>query len=112
MDDGDAWRRPLSYILTDDGTPQACDDLLAHATWRITMWANPHVRIGDDTVDGQRISTVFLGCDLAVSGPPVLWETMVFGATEPFVAGRYQSAEAARVGHRSVVAMIRGVPQV
>lgn len=36
--------------------------------------------VGNETIGPARISTVFLGIDYSWGkGPPVLWETMVFG---------------------------------
>ncbi len=64
---------------------------------------------------GVTVSTVFLGIDSAPwsSGPPVLWETMVFmpDAEDALnrTSERYTSAAAARRGHATTVARVAAV---
>lgn len=55
------------------------------------------------------VSTVFLVIDHGFgSGPPVLWETIVFGNDESEMSPtRYTSREAALKGHAAFVATIR-----
>lgn len=66
--------RTLFYAL-DGRTPVACDDV----TW-MSWFATADHRVAEDTIDGVRISTVFLGLDThAGIGAPVLFETMIFG---------------------------------
>jgi hypothetical protein len=64
------------YIL-DGHTPVPCEDMATWGKWMET--ATRHV--GDDTFDNVRISTVFLALDHNFDdiGPPVLFETLVFG---------------------------------
>ena len=71
---------------------------------RAHIW---HTLVGD-----LLVSTVFLGLDFSLGrvGPPVLWETMVFGdvGDDGDVGwGRYQkryrSLQEAREGHRQTV---------
>lgn len=87
------------YLLAEDGkTPVPCDDVI----W----WAQHHspVHVGDDTKDGVRVSTVFLGIDHSFGGPvPVLWETLVF-MPDGEDGERYTSHEAAVAGHARYVA--------
>jgi predicted RNA-binding Zn-ribbon protein involved in translation (DUF1610 family) len=53
---------------------------------------------------GVEVSTVFLGLDHAFGGgPPVLWETMVFGGARDGNQQRYTSEDAARAGHTAMV---------
>lgn len=62
------------YIL-DGRTPVACD----LATW-VDWFSTADRRVADDTIDGVRVSTIFLGLDThAGIGTPVLFETMIFG---------------------------------
>jgi hypothetical protein len=65
------------YIL-DGKTPVPCNDLLAWARWFET--ADRHV--GRDQIGPYLVSTVFLGLDhrFGRNGPPLLFETMTFGA--------------------------------
>lgn len=64
------------YILDINGNPIECEDSKKWAYWIES--ADRH--LGDDTVRGYRISTIFLGLDHNFSGKgsPILWETMVF----------------------------------
>lgn len=65
------------YILDAQGNPKPCRDVVK---WGRSM-ERAHVvgrtYIGKDC----RVSTVFLGLDhnYEEDGPPILWETMVFG---------------------------------
>lgn len=59
---------------------------------------------------GVRVSTVFLGVDLAHirGGPPILFETMVFGVGEEN-QWRYSTRAEALLGHRAVCLEMLGV---
>jgi hypothetical protein len=92
------------YILDDDGRPVPCDDLEAWAYWFET--AERHV--ADDMDEGEgaarvRVSTVFLGLDHSWGhGPPVLWESMIFGGPLDGEQQRYSSREEALLGHHAM----------
>jgi hypothetical protein len=63
-------------------------------------------RVGDDTVDGQRVSTVFLHFDHNWSldnTNPVLFETMIFGGEYDQDMWRYCSWNEAKEGHDKIV---------
>jgi hypothetical protein len=97
----------LHYILDDLGNAQPCEDL---GRWARFMDA-PHARtLGDDTIDDARVSTGFLGLDHnhTLSGPPVLWETMIFGGAHDSWQARYTSKLDAIVGHHAVLAWVQG----
>lgn len=55
---------------------------------------------------GVRVSTVFLGVDQNHwgKGPPILFETMVFGGKGDHEMRRYATLEEARLGHERMVA--------
>jgi hypothetical protein len=62
------------------------------------------------TVDGDVwISTVFLVHDYALwgEGPPILWETMIFGGAQDGRQRRWTSLADARAGHAAAVAAAR-----
>lgn len=64
------------YILNADGQPVPEPDLMKWAFW----FESAQRHVANDVIDGVRVSTVFLGLDHSWNlGPPVLWETMVFG---------------------------------
>jgi hypothetical protein len=55
------------------------------------------------------VSTVFMGTDLGFGmGPPLLFETMVFGGVLDSAIGRYATLEGARAGHAEWVRLLRG----
>lgn len=88
-----------NYILDESGNPQACPDLLEWARWFET--AERH--IGDTTIGDSRISTVFIGIDHSFGyGPPLLFETMVFGGPMNEFQDRYTTRAEALAGHESV----------
>jgi len=64
--------------------------------------------VGRTDVDSYRVSTVFLGIDhnWYPTGPPVLFETMVFGEgalMSDLWTARYCTWEEAEAGHEAVV---------
>ena len=63
-----------------------------------------------DPRDGTKvlISTVFLALDHGWDdGPPVLWETMIFGGSLDGEQWRYRSEAEARVGHEAAVTQVQ-----
>jgi hypothetical protein len=90
------------YILNEQGEPERCEDLHRWARWYEDI---NHRRLAEDFIGNVRVSTVFLALDHAFhGGPPVLWETMIFGGREEGYQERYASREAALRGHAEAVA--------
>ena len=79
------------------------------ATWFEA--ADRHVR---DSFQGDvRVSTVFLGLDHSVYGPPQLFETMVFVGHDSVGCERYATWTQAEAGHaRWVVKVFKPTPIV
>jgi hypothetical protein len=105
--------RPDKYILDAHGEPQAVEALDVWGEWytrsskdRSRMVAQDKDESGATTI---MISTVFLGLDhnYAGVGPPVLWETLVFGGALDGEMDRYTSREAAFRGHQAMCARVR-----
>ena len=75
-DDGDDWRdwhrRPHHYIL--DGQTVKPAGLMTWARWYKTA----DRVIARRVFKGLCVSTVFVGLDMAITGPPMLFETAVF----------------------------------
>lgn len=96
------------YILDDNEQPVEEPDLLKWADWFETA----NRCLAETTIDGVRVSTVFLGIDHNFARDPdpvpVLWETMIFGGRHDGWQDRYSSADAARVGHERGVAIVKG----
>lgn len=67
-------------------------------------------RIGQDVIiiDGEpcNVSTIWMGIDLGMSrgGPPIIFETMVFGGPHDYACMRYATELDAREGHARTVA--------
>jgi len=94
-----------NYKLDDSGEPVLCTDLMEWGRWYET--ANRH--IADETIGDVRVSTVFLGIDHSFgAGPPVLFETMVFGGLLGDEQERYSTRAEAEAGHRRMVERVKG----
>jgi hypothetical protein len=89
------------YIL-DGKRPVRCDDVLAWGRWFETA----DVHVAETTVDGVRVSTVFLGIG-GWRGPPQLFETMIFGGEHDMDQWRYATWEEAVAGHAEAVKLVQ-----
>ena len=91
------------YIL--DGHEPKPADLMEWAHW----FENADRQIDHTTVGDVRVSTVFLGLDhrFGASGPPILFETMVFGGALDQDEKRYCTWDEAALGHLAMVARVR-----
>ena len=93
------------YILVD-GEPVEEPDLIKWAEW----FGQTDVRVlaKSKAPDGSEVSTIFLGLDHSFGcGPPVLWETMIFGGEHDQYQDRYSSREDAMKGHEKALALAR-----
>jgi hypothetical protein len=96
---------PAHYMLDADGTPRRCDDVMTWARWFET--ADRTIAQDRDEAPGAPavcVSTVFLGLDhdWFGPGPPILWETLVFGGPLDGEMKRYRSRDDAIVGHQEM----------
>lgn len=74
--------------------------------WHKAMEYNNRI-VEQTIIDGIRISTVFLGVDHSfLNGPPLLFETMVFGGEHDEYQIRYSTWDEAYEGHHKTCAMI------
>ena len=84
-----------NYIL-DGKTAVKCNDILKWAAW----FEKADRRVAKTEKDDIRISTVFLGMNHSFSkGPPLLFETMIFGGEHDRDLWRYSTWEEAEKGH-------------
>ena len=96
------------YVLDADNRPVEAD-LMTWAQW----WETASNRIVDWTQINSEVmvSTVFLGLDhrFGGKGPPLLFETMIFGAGDEAQndVWRYSSWDDAKTGHAAVVSRLR-----
>lgn len=63
-----------------------------------------------EVTDDIMVSTVWIGLDYRFSGdgPPLIFETMIFGGAHDNDVWRYPNRDAARAGHDQAVALARG----
>ncbi len=78
----------------------------------LTRWGNwmrdndRHVAL--DEIGIFRVSTVFLGLDHSfMGGPPLLFETMVFGGPLNMEMDRYHTWREAEAGHKAMVERVK-----
>ena len=87
-----------TFWIQIDGNPIAVDDVNVWATW-ISDPDNKIVRKTD--VGETEVSTV------RDEGPPILYETLVFGGPLDQEMWRYATREAAEAGHEAMVKRVQ-----
>jgi hypothetical protein len=89
------------YRLDEDHNPVPVYDLKG--------LRDKDVVVGKDTINDVDVSTVFLNLDHNHSGegPPILFETMIFGGKYDQYQWRYCTWDEAKKGHDSVVKQIK-----
>jgi len=92
--------KQLHYILDDNNVPIKTDLM----TWAKYFKEADRV-VAQTTIDKEtEVSTVFLGMDHQFGdGPPLLFETLVFGGEHDGDMWRYSTWEEAETGHKEVV---------
>lgn len=99
------FKRPRYYILDADNRPVPADLM----TWAM-FWGGHDRRVAYTEVTSQvHVSTVFLGIDHRHfgDGPPLLFETMIFGGSFDQSQWRYSSWDDAKTGHKAAVTKAR-----
>lgn len=102
------------YILDDENKPVRCDDRADRRRWIESLPEDQRTGIGRivEVWNGDggklRVSTSFLGSDHRWSGDvPILFETMIFGGTEPKLIERYSTWDEAKAGHARIVEEVK-----
>lgn len=91
------------YVLDADHAVRQAD--LAEGS---RFFATADRRVARDVIGDTEVSTVFLGLDHSFgSGPPRLFETMIFGGQQAGMAWRYATWDDAAAGHERIVAALR-----
>lgn len=95
--------RPLYYRR--DGTPY--EGPTATMDWAADF--ENRTPVGQDEIGDVLVSTVWLGLDHNCSdeGPPLIFETMVFGESLDGEKRRYSTEAEAIAGHAEMVARVR-----
>lgn len=102
---------PISYLFGLTYRDTMYYKLIDHIPVKISIqeWARGDVedfRVGLTTLDtDEEVSTVFLGLDhnWTNQGPPLLFETMIFGGKYDQYQIRYSTWEQAETGHNRIV---------
>lgn len=73
--------------------------------WARLFEDHAYRRVAEDQIGEVRISTVWLGLNHRhmFPGPPLIFETMIFGGEGDGEVWRYSTLEQAIAGHRAVV---------
>ena len=98
------------WILDAEWNPIPTEDAITWGVWFETA----HRTIAQDIDERQggdptvRVSTVFLGLDhnFGAGGPPILWESLVFGGPHDGLMRRYATREAALAGHQALCELV------
>lgn len=95
----------MKYILDENRKPVKENDLFKWGEWMQTADRHVAKTKADDDVE---VSTVFLGLDHNFwgEGPPILFETMIFGGEHDGWMDRYATWEEAELGHLAAVRMV------
>jgi hypothetical protein len=98
------------YILEGHEVRQVDDDILEWGRWLEAH--KDECRVAFDTIYDVGVSTVFLGSDRRLSGdgPPLLFETTVFGGPLDGYTDRYSTWEEAEAGHKAIVEHVKYPP--
>lgn len=95
----------MNYWILKDRKPVQVNDVLEWGAWFGNI---DNRRVAEDEVGSIRVSTVFLGIDHQFGdGPPLLFETMVFGGELEDECERYSTWQAAERGHAAMVARVK-----
>lgn len=75
--------------------------------WAKRLEDMEYKRVAVDEIDNRRVSTDWLGLSHQLGeGPPLIFETMIFGTDEEYCA-RYSTEAQAIAGHAEVVRKLR-----
>ena len=93
------------YILVNREIVE-CDDLLQWARW----FEMAERKVAVTMVGSVKISTVFLGLNHRFNGagPPILFETQVFGGADDGEQERYTTWDEAVLGHSAMIDRVVG----
>jgi len=92
----------MGYYILDGKEPVEIFDVM---TWAVQIGMTDRI-VKQTTLGQTRVSTVFLGIDYQFGeGPPLLFETMVFGGEHNGDQWRYSTWDEAETGHETAVAI-------
>lgn len=112
--DSEQYLLSLYYIIDDDTKqirhPVNLDEYIQWCEQHCDVIGGVSVRIAySELAPDVDVSTIFMTLDHSFGfGPPVLYETIVFGGPLNLYRRRYHTEEEALRGHEQTVAMLRG----
>lgn len=97
------------YILNENKEPVPTD-MMEAAKWLASgKEGDSNRRVAKTTIGDVNISTVFLGLDHRFGdGPPLVFETMIFGGEHNEDQWRYSTWDEAMKGHEAAVRLVSG----
>ena len=95
------------FVLDENGEPRSTQNMEEFGRFMATTDRHIGNTHGvDPTGEAWRVSTVFLAVNHQWGdGPPILWETMIFGGEHDGYQERYTSREEALAGHALALSM-------
>lgn len=94
----------MKYYIEMHGTVVPIDDVIEWAQWFETA----HRIVAQFQEGDTKVSTVFLGIDHNFGdGPPLIYETMVFGGPHDGEMDRYATRAEAEKGHQRMVEFVK-----
>ncbi len=93
--------QPKYWILDVNGEPEPA----TMEQWADMLMTGAQKIADDELPGGIQVSTVLLGTDhsFGMGGPPILFETMIFGGSHDEYQERYATREEALAGHARAV---------
>lgn len=98
------------HWILNGRVPEACGNWLRWAMW----FEKADRRVARDVLaDGAvEISTVFIGLDHQWGdGPPLIFETMIFGGSENYSMDRYSTWDEAEAGHARMLKIAKAATE-
>lgn len=110
-----SWKRTSMLYFERDGVPVPADHRTTEgmAAWNAWCTCGGNRIVARTMIGSVLVSTVFLGVDHSFgSGPPLLYETMVFGSEEfANEQERYTTRAEALAGHAEMVRRVERARQ-
>jgi len=95
------------YTLDADNRPVLAEDFMQGARWKHEN--EDRCRVARTQIGDVDVSTVFLGLDHSWNGgPPLLFETMIFGGEHDKYQERCSTWAQAEAMHETACALVRG----
>ncbi len=108
-DSSDFILKDVPYWTLDGHIPRKCKDV---HEWGKMMEGKDRI-VKQEDISDVHISTVFLGIDHNFfGGPPVLFETMIFGGPHDEYQERYCTWEEAEAGHARAVELVKSKSKI